>query len=62
MEKLSNEKKYDALMNAVPQKPRVQELGGGIYYKCHWLSCNEDLSKWYEYCPKCGQKIDWGNI
>jgi len=46
-------------MNAVPKKPAKYELGGGHYYKCCWLACGENLNKWYNYCPKCGQKIDW---
>ena len=57
---LTDEQRTDALMNAVPQKPNKHELGGGIYYTCHWVSCNETLNKWYNYCPKCGNRIDWG--
>ena len=56
---LTNEQKTDALMNAVPRKPRKVELGGGYYYSCPWVSCNENITKWYNYCPKCGQKLDW---
>lgn len=50
------EKKND---NEIPQPPVVHELGGGIYYKCHWIKCNEDLKRWWRYCPSCGQKILW---
>jgi len=56
---LTNEQKHIALMNAIPHKPRKEELGGDFYYKCYWLTCNEDLKKYYNYCPKCGAKIDW---
>lgn len=48
-----------AMLNAVPQKPVKVELGGGIYYKCKWLSCGETLHRWDRYCPGCGQKILW---
>lgn len=40
--------------------PVAHELGGGIYYKCHWLKCNTDVNRLMDYCPGCGQKIDWG--
>lgn len=50
-----------AIQNATPQKPHKIELGGGFYYKCHWIKCNEDVKKWFEYCPACGQRIDWSD-
>ena len=59
---LSDEEKLEAITKATPRTPREEELGGGFYYKCYWISCNEDLKKWYEYCPQCGQKIDWKGI
>lgn len=49
-----------ALENAKPKPPREIELGGGIYYKCFWEACGEDLKRWFQYCPACGQKIEWG--
>lgn len=58
---MTNEEKERALQNAEPQKPTVNELGGGIYYTCHWIFCGEDLKRWYDYCPKCGQRIDWSD-
>ena len=45
----------------IPKPPIVHEIGGDYYYTCFWLKCGEDLKKWYNYCPKCGTKIDWGN-
>jgi len=48
-----------AIENATPQPPRKFELGGDYYYRCHWMPCNEQLKKWWNYCPTCGQKIDW---
>lgn len=52
----------EAICKAEPKAPRVHELGGGIYYTCFWLACNETLYKWHNYCPKCGQKLDWEAI
>lgn len=49
------------MLNAVPQKPLKVELGGGIYYKCKWLSCGETLHRWDRYCPGCGNKLDWSD-
>lgn len=51
----------DALENAKPKPPNVHELGGGIYYTCYWLACGENLKRWYNYCPKCGSRILWGD-
>lgn len=56
---MSKDKKINAILNAEPKRPKTHELGGGIYYTCFWISCGEDLKRWYNYCPKCGQKIDW---
>ena len=50
----------DAIQNAIPLEPVKYELGGDIYYACHWIKCNEQLKRWWNYCPNCGQKIDWG--
>ena len=61
LESLTKEEQTDALLNSIPQKPRTHELGGGIYYTCHWLKCDETLTKWYNYCPKCGQRIYWSD-
>lgn len=60
--KIDDQKIIAALDNATPQTPRVHELGGGIYYTCHWLECGETITKWNNYCPNCGQKIDWEGI
>lgn len=62
MNELTEEEKNVALTNAVGKPPRIYELGGDYYYRCYWISCDELLSKWYNYCPRCGQKIDWSGI
>lgn len=56
---LTNKEKITALENAIPQPPVEYELGGDIYYKCHWKKCNEDLKGWWRFCPSCGQRILW---
>ena len=48
-----------ALRQQEPQSPIKHELGGGYYYQCHWIACGETVTKFMEYCPKCGQRIDW---
>lgn len=58
-ENLTNEEKIRALENAIPKPPQEYELGGGIYHKCYWKTCNEDLKRWFRYCPACGQRILW---
>jgi len=58
---MTEKERSAALLNYTPKKPRKQELGGDFYYKCHWISCNEDITKWFNYCPKCGQRIDWSD-
>lgn len=56
---LSQKQIEEALENAIAHKPKRVELGGDIYYQCHWMKCRETLYKHFRYCPGCGQKIDW---
>ena len=49
-----------AIQRDEPKRPDVTELGGGFYYTCFWAKCNTTLNKWMNYCPVCGQRIDWG--
>ena len=49
----------EAMEKQVPKPPRKIELGGGIYYKCFYMSCDSDVSRWMNYCPMCGSRIDW---
>lgn len=56
---MTKEERLEAEMKATPKTPNEHELGGGIYYTCYWLACGETLNKWMNYCPKCGQRIDW---
>lgn len=56
---LTDEQRLNAVYNALPRQPQRHELGGGIYYTCHWLKCNNTVTRWQNYCDQCGQKIDW---
>ena len=53
------ERIIDAMTKQDPKDPIVHELGGGFYYSCHWLTCGATISRWMNYCPECGQRIDW---
>lgn len=56
---MTKEKMIEAISKQEPRPPIRHELGGGIYYTCYWIACGENLKRWYEYCPHCGQRIDW---
>lgn len=57
---LTEKRIVEALQKQEPLSPITVSLGGGYYYRCHWLSCGETVNKYMDYCPKCGQKIEWG--
>ena len=57
---VTEERIVDALQKQEAMPPTRHELGGGIYYTCHWIACRETVNKFMNYCPKCGQKIEWG--
>ena len=59
MFELTDEQRIEAIYNAVPQRPRRHEVGGSYYYVCHWLKCNNTVTRWQNYCDQCGQRIDW---
>ena len=62
MQNLKMEQKItELLIRDEPKEPQRISLGGGYYYKCAWLSCGEDINKWMNFCPKCGQRIGWSN-
>ena len=58
---MTQEERKRAIQNAIPQKPVRYELGGGWYYRCRWLICDEQLKRWWNYCPNCGARIDWSD-
>ena len=45
----------DALEKQVPKKP-YWEYGG-----CHCKSCGLDVLREEDFCPLCGQAIDWSD-
>ena len=60
----------EAVERQVAKKPTAHKVGveairignvnwksGTTVYKCP--CCNQFISKLYDYCYKCGQKIDW---
>jgi len=63
MSDIKNAKIEDKIMIALekqqPKQPIRYELGGGYYYTCHWYRCNETVKRFMDYCPRCGQRIDW---
>ena len=56
---MTKQERNKAIQNAIPQKPIRIELGGGYYYKCHWIKCNNTVHQWKKYCNQCGQRILW---
>lgn len=56
---LTEKRIVEALQKQEPLSPITVSLGGGYYYQCHWLACGETVNKFMEYCPRCGQRIDW---
>lgn len=57
--KAMEERILEALQKQEPLPPIEHELGGSPYYTCHWLNCSETVNRFMDYCPKCGQRIDW---
>lgn len=58
----------EALEKQVPKKPQLESYGysGGELVYDEWFcpKCGEGYeidSDDYNYCPECGQKIDWRN-
>lgn len=58
--KIIEERILEAMAKQEPKEPRRIELGGGYYYKCYWLSCDNDINTMDNYCSRCGQRIKWG--
>jgi hypothetical protein len=61
-----------AIEKQIPKKPTPHKVEGGkikigngwwcegtTVHKCP--NCNEWITKTYDYCIKCGQKLDWGD-
>ena len=54
---MTRQERNKAIQNAIPQKPIRVELGGGYYYRCHWLKCDNTVHPWERYCSQCGQRL-----
>lgn len=35
------------------------EVGIDYYYRCHWLTCNAEVRSYMNFCPICGQRLDF---
>lgn len=44
-----------------PKKVVKEELGGDIYYRCPWVSCNKIVRSDMNFCPQCGQFLLFPN-
>ena len=51
------EQERAAIENSIPRKPIIHELGGGYYYTCPWMKCNNTVHPWDRYCSQCGQRL-----
>lgn len=40
-----------------PKMAIKEELGGGYFYRCPWISCDTIVKSDTNYCPMCGQRI-----
>lgn len=41
-------------------KPVIkEELGGGFFYRCPWISCNSIVRSEDNYCRVCGQRLEF---
>lgn len=56
----------DALEKQISKKPYIEEYDYGNAYVCticetfiHYVDDDEERLR-FDYCPSCGQKIDWG--
>ena len=59
MNRKIEERIVDALQKQDAKPPIMYELGGGYYFNCYWLSCGATVYRWMNYCPACGQRLDW---
>lgn len=44
-----------------PKMAIREELGGGYYYRCPWITCNVIVKSEDRYCRACGQRIVFPN-
>ena len=56
----SRQAEIDALEKQIPMKPMAKEMSvsGRTIIPCG--NCGEEIKRVHDFCPWCGQKIDWG--
>lgn len=54
---MTEQERIRAIENAIPRKPIKHELGGGYYYTCPWIMCNNTVHRFDRYCSQCGQRL-----
>ena len=47
----------NALEKQIPKKPKTDDRY--VPYICPW--CNDFVKVSHNYCPNCGQELDWGD-
>lgn len=47
----------NALEKQIPKKPKKDDRY--VLYICPW--CNDFIKVNHNYCPNCGQELDWGD-
>lgn len=52
-------KVIEAIQKQEPHLVQTIELGGDYYFKCPWMTCNTDVSRFDNYCRKCGQRLEF---
>lgn len=60
-DKIARDTTFAALEKQVPKKPNVKELPDA-FGRLYWNvcgACDEEIESDYDYCPDCGQRIDW---
>lgn len=58
---ITEQKIIELMERDYPREPRKIELGAGYYWRCPWLVCDKELNRWMDFCPGCGQRIQWEN-
>lgn len=42
-----------------PKMVVKEELGGDFFYRCPWITCNKVVRSDMNYCPNCGQRLEF---
>lgn len=52
----------EALEKQIPKKPKVSHLGFDICPMCKSHEVRSTYGSRQDYCPYCGQRIDWSEV